>query len=72
MPYEIVQIQDAKILANYRFPEQCCGRCTHAFQNTYGDFQCSILPGGNLIDLGAVCDHFHKEIDDERGTPSEG
>lgn len=70
MPYEIVEIRDAKIRANYRFPEECCGRCIHAYQNTYGDFQCSKLPGGNQIDLGAVCDLFHKEIEDERSTTS--
>lgn len=64
-------IIDSKIRANYRYPEDCCGRCTHAFQSTYGDYQCTKLHPGNLIDLGAVCDMYHKEISDERGSTGE-
>ena len=64
-------IVDSKIRANYRYPEACCGRCTHAFQSTYGDYQCTKLHPGNLIDLGAVCDMYHKEISDERGSTGE-
>ena len=64
-------IVDSKIRANYRYPEDCCGRCTHAFQSTYGDYQCTKLHPGNLIDLGAVCDMYHKEISDERGSTGE-
>lgn len=71
MPNELQEIRDAMIRVNYRHPEDCCGRCIHAFQNTYGDYQCSMLPGGNIIDLGAICDRYHKEVEDERGTSSE-
>jgi hypothetical protein len=54
-------IQDSKILVNYRYPEACCGRCIHAFQNEYGDYQCNILAPGNTIDLGAVCDKYQED-----------
>ncbi len=59
---ESQKIQDGKIMANYRYPGDCCGLCTHAYQNEYGDYQCTMLPPGNIIDLGAICDHYHKEL----------
>lgn len=55
-------IRDSKIRARYRYPDDCCGRCTHAYQNEYGDYQCTRLFPGNKIDLGAICDDYHKEI----------
>lgn len=64
---ESVEITDSKIRARYRYPDSCCGRCIHAYQSTYGDYQCTKLAAGNSIDLGAICDHYHEEITDERG-----
>lgn len=55
------EIADAKIVLQYRYPEECCGRCTHAFQNDYGDYQCNMLPSGNSIDLGALCNKYQGE-----------
>ena len=63
---ESTEIADSKIRVNYRYADDCCGRCTHAYQNTYGDYQCSELAPGNTIDLGAICNFYHKEIEDER------
>lgn len=60
---EPVEVRDAKIQVRYRYPEACCGRCIHAFQNEYGDIQCTRLPAGNTIDLGALCDMYHPEVE---------
>jgi hypothetical protein len=47
--------------ANYRYPEQCCGRCKGAYRNSYGDIQCKCLQSGDTIDLGGVCDLYEKD-----------
>jgi len=47
---------------NYRYPEECCGKCRFPYQSTYGDYQCPNLKPGNTIDLGAICDLY--EADD--------
>jgi hypothetical protein len=65
---ESVQVVDSKISLNYRYPEDCCGKCTHAYQSTYGDFQCTKLYAGNNIDLGAICDAYHKELESDDGS----
>jgi hypothetical protein len=59
---------------NYRYPEECCGKCIHAYRNSYGDAQCNILEPGNSIDLGAVCDRYAvdtvvaTDLDDHSGS----
>lgn len=58
-------MRPTKEQANYKYPEQCCGRCTHAYKSSYGDVQCSQLEAGNTIDLGAVCDLYHQEVEDD-------
>ena len=52
---------------NYRYPNDCCGRCKGAYVNTMGDYQCSCLIAGNTIDLGGICDLYVK---DEAPTPA--
>lgn len=53
-----------KQAVNYRYPEQCCGWCSHLYQNTYGDMQCSQLEAGNTVDVGGLCDLFHRDVEE--------
>jgi hypothetical protein len=47
---------------NYRFPDRCCGRCRHSYQNSYKDNQCRKMePTDNIIDIGGDCDMFEAD-----------
>lgn len=58
------EIRDSKIRVRYRYPEQCCGHCKHAYQSEYGDYQCRKLAPGNTIDIGAICDLYEEDKND--------
>jgi hypothetical protein len=42
---------------NYHYPDDCCGRCKHAYYNSYGDLQCK-KNKGMTVESGAVCDLY--------------
>jgi hypothetical protein len=47
-------------MLNYRYPEQCCGKCTKSYQSDYGDYQCREV-SGSIIDIGGVCDYYEED-----------
>lgn len=52
-----------KIEINYHLPQHCCGKCDFAFNNTYGDVCCKLLPCTDIVDYyGGICD-MYKDVD---------
>jgi len=39
--------------------------CKHPYQNDYGDIICPMLIAGEVVDLGAICDLFEEESNEE-------
>jgi hypothetical protein len=53
-------MKPSKSKVNYRYPEECCGKCDYSYQNSYGDYQCVAIEGGEIIDIGGICNLYHE------------